>query len=177
MYNLLMTKFLFGGAGIPGVYFDEENRRHLLSIREAYADAAIEMVREGKQEQAQQLLEYADKSMLEKNFPYAMPSRMGQHNVSAFIFLLAAYMADDKKLIDKVSDRLKTDLTQEQAYFNSLKADQAGNYYYEIQGSLSAQKMLTVIDQLAKDYATSHNISGEPGTMPMLIDTNKAKAK
>jgi hypothetical protein len=40
MYKNLMNKFHFGGANIGGVYFDEENRRHLLSIRAAYGEAA-----------------------------------------------------------------------------------------------------------------------------------------
>src|SRR5690606_33833135 len=33
MFQNLNEKFLFGGAGTKGVYFDEENRRHLLNIR------------------------------------------------------------------------------------------------------------------------------------------------
>ena len=174
MYKALMKKqFVFGGANIPGVYFDEENRRHLISIREAFADAAIEMAREGKQEQARQLLERADKEMLQTNFPYAMPSRYGMHNETSFKFLVAAYLARDKKLIDKVSGALKTDLTQELAYFNSLTADQASNYP-EMQ---RAQGLLGAIDQLAKDYAASQN-TGELGSpIPMVNDSAKPKAK
>ena len=33
MYKNLMNKFEFGGADKKGVYFDEENRRHLLNLR------------------------------------------------------------------------------------------------------------------------------------------------
>jgi hypothetical protein len=37
----MMNKFTFGNANVKGVYFDEENRRHLNTIRLAYAQAAI----------------------------------------------------------------------------------------------------------------------------------------
>jgi len=160
MYKLLMNKFVFGGANIPGVYFDEENRRHLISIREAYADAAIEMVREGKREQAQQLLEHADKSMLEENFPYAMPSKFASHNQTTFKFLFAAYVAKDQNLIDKVSRRLRKELKEEMTYYNSLSPDQMGNYAYE---QMQDKQMLTVMDQFAKDFAPAQN-TGEPGS-------------
>ena len=52
MYTNLMEKFGFGGADKKGVYFDEENRRHLLNIRAVYAEAAGNMADNGKKEQA-----------------------------------------------------------------------------------------------------------------------------
>jgi hypothetical protein len=41
--DVMMNKFVFGNANVPGVYFDEENRRHLNSIRQAYASAAMSL--------------------------------------------------------------------------------------------------------------------------------------
>ena len=41
VFDKMMNKFAFGNADKPGVYFDEENRRHLNSIRMAYAQAAV----------------------------------------------------------------------------------------------------------------------------------------
>ncbi|MEJ7586079.1 MAG: hypothetical protein WKI04_00825 [Ferruginibacter sp.] len=35
----MMNKFVFGNADKAGVYFDEENRKHLNNIRLAYAQA------------------------------------------------------------------------------------------------------------------------------------------
>ncbi len=37
MYTAPTTKFKFGGGEKPNVYFDENGRRELLSIRGAYA--------------------------------------------------------------------------------------------------------------------------------------------
>lgn len=148
MYTTLMDKFVFGGADIPGVYFDEENRRHLITIRDAFADNAIALVKEGKIDEAQKVLEKADSKMLEQNFPYGMPSKYGMHNQTSFKFLLAAYLARDQKLIAKVKRSLKSDLTQEITYFNSLTPEQAGSYWYEINGSLNVQQMSGAIDML-----------------------------
>jgi hypothetical protein len=39
-----MTKFTNGHADTKGVYFDEENRRHLLGIRQAFAELARDLV-------------------------------------------------------------------------------------------------------------------------------------
>jgi len=43
----LKNKFAFGSANIPGVYFDEENRRHLIGIRQSYAEAANKLAIDG----------------------------------------------------------------------------------------------------------------------------------
>ncbi|MCR6719018.1 MAG: hypothetical protein NVV59_01745 [Chitinophagaceae bacterium] len=56
MYNNLNNKFMFGGASTKGVYFDEENRRHLLNIRSVYAEAVGNLADAGKKDQALQLL-------------------------------------------------------------------------------------------------------------------------
>jgi hypothetical protein len=45
-YETLKNKFAFGSANIPGVYFDEENRRHLIGIRQAFAEAANQLALE-----------------------------------------------------------------------------------------------------------------------------------
>ena len=85
--DVMMNKFVFGNADKPGVYFDEENRRHLNSIRLAYATAAINLADHGKIEEAKKLLEKCDKGMLEENFAYGMVSRFQQHNyISVTIF-------------------------------------------------------------------------------------------
>jgi hypothetical protein len=43
MLDKAMNKFAFGNADKKGVYFDEENRRHLNSIRTAYTALAIDL--------------------------------------------------------------------------------------------------------------------------------------
>ncbi len=132
-YDVMMKKFRFGHADKPGVYFDEENRRHLNSIRLAYAQVASDLADHGKLEKARNLLERCDKHMLPENFPYAMPSRRQNHDQIAAQFLLAAYKAQDSSLAKKVSDALRKDLEQQVTYFNSLNENQQQSLSYDNQ--------------------------------------------
>jgi hypothetical protein len=96
-YEAIKNKFAYGSVNIPGVYFDEENRRHLIGIRQTFAEAANQLALEGDTAKAKELLNLADKNMLSENFPYAMVSRQNQHNTATVQFLEAAYKAGDKK--------------------------------------------------------------------------------
>jgi hypothetical protein len=116
----MMNKFVFGGANKPGVYFDEENRRHLNSIRLAYATAAASLADHGKPEEARKLLQKCDQNMLEENFGYGMVSRFQQHNYISLQFLEAAYKAGDTTLAQKVSRGVKKDLEQQLVYYAKL---------------------------------------------------------
>ncbi len=118
--DVMMNKFVFGNANKPGVYFDEENRRHLNSIRLAYATAAGNLADHGKTEEAKKLLEKCDKNMLEENFGYGMVSRFQQHNYISVQFLEACYKAGDTALAEKVSRSLKKDLEQQVNYYAAL---------------------------------------------------------
>lgn len=118
--DVMMNKFVFGAANKPGVYFDEENRRHLNTIRMAYASAAANLADHGKKEEAKKMLEKCDRNMLEENFPYGMVSRFQQQNIVSRQFLEAAYKAGDMALADKVSKSLKKDLEQQMKYYAAL---------------------------------------------------------
>lgn len=119
-YEVLKNKFAYGSANIPGVYFDEENRRHLIGIRQAFAEVANQLAIEGQKDKAIELLNLADKNMLAENFPYGLASRQNQHNTVSTQFLEAAYRAGDKKLATKVSAALTKDLQEQMAYYAYL---------------------------------------------------------
>ena len=138
-YNVLMKKFGFGNANIPGVYFDEENRRHLNTIRKAEVDLAFDLINKNKKDSAKSVLERCDKNMLQQNFPYGMVSRGNDHNQLSLAIMQAAYLADDKPLAEKVGNSVKTDLQQQIKYYNSLTGWQADGLNYEKQ---NAQQIL-----------------------------------
>jgi len=120
-YKNMMTKFGFGNANTPGVYYDEENRRHLNTLRAAHAQLALSLVEDNKKDSARKLLEHFDQNVLESNFSYGMTSNRGnQHNRISMSFLLACYEAGDQSLAQKVSASLKKDLSQQMRYYNSL---------------------------------------------------------
>jgi hypothetical protein len=116
----MLNKFVFGNADKKGVYFDEENRRHLNSIRLAYAQAAGNLADAGKSAEAKQLLNKCDKMMLEENIPYGMVSRYQQHNQIAMQLLYAAYKAGDNELAVKINKSLRKDMEQQASYYGGL---------------------------------------------------------
>jgi len=118
--NKMLNKFVFGNADKKGVYFDEENRRHLNSIRLAYAQAAGNLADAGRKEDAKKLLNRCDKMMNEDNIGYGMVSRYQQHNQIAMQLLYAAYKAGDTQLADKISKSLRKDMEQQVSYYQSL---------------------------------------------------------
>jgi len=120
-YKNIMTKFAYGNANVPGVYFDEENRRHLNTMRAAHAQLALSLISAGKKDSAKNILEHFDKNVLESNFPYGMTSnRSNQHNKISMSFLLACYQSGDLILARKVTASIRKDLTQQLRYYKGL---------------------------------------------------------
>jgi hypothetical protein len=132
-YNVMMNKFQFGNANVPGVYFDEENRRHLNTIRMQFAQVANNLSDNGRKEDARKLLEKGDKNLLQQNFPYGMVSRRQQQNQISGQYLLAAYKSGDTVLASKISNELRKDLEQQITYFNSLDENKQGSLAYDNQ--------------------------------------------
>jgi hypothetical protein len=116
-YEVIKNKFAYGSANIPGVYFDEENRRHLMGIRQSIAETAGALINEGQPEKAKEILNLADKNILSENFPYGMVSRQNQHNTISVQMLEAAYKSGDKKLAAKIGASLGKDLQQQIAFY------------------------------------------------------------
>ena len=172
--DVMMKDFVFGNAHVPGVYFDEENRRHLNSIRQAYATAAASLAGSGKKEQAVKLLHKCDTMMLEQNFPYGMVSRGQQHNYTSMIMLQAAYRADDTKLAEKINNALKKDLEQQMAYYGVLNDNRRNNLSNE---EASAQNLLKNILAMEQQYKAIQQQNVEQGTTiqspPVNGDSNK----
>ena len=120
-YKTIMEKFTYGNANKPGVYFDEENRRHLNSLKFAHAQVAASLIQAGNKDSARKILEHYDQNVLESNCPYGMTSNMNNlHDYFSLRFLDACYRADDLKLAAKVSASLRKDLQQQMAYYISL---------------------------------------------------------
>lgn len=125
MKEKALNVFAAGNADKKGVYFDEENRRHLNTIRSAYADLAIDLAAAGKKEEARKVLQKVDKMMDEENFGYGMASRGNLHNRNSLMFLEACYMAEDTALVKKVSASVKKDLQQQIKFYNTLSGNKA----------------------------------------------------
>jgi hypothetical protein len=120
VFNNLMNKFKFGGAEDGRIYYDEENRRHLLNIRSLYAEAAGNLADKGRKGDAQKLLDKIESGLHPNSLPYAMVSRYNNHNQTSLIYLEAAYKAEKKDLADKVSAAIQKDLDQQMNYYAAM---------------------------------------------------------
>ena len=166
-YNVFMKKFGFGNADKRDVYFDEENRRHLNSIRRAEVDIAFDLINKNKKDSAKNILERADKEMLQENFPYGMTSRGNDHDQLSLAVMQAAYLADDKQLAEKVARSVKTDLQQQMKYYNSLTDWRADNLAYEKQ---NAEDLLNKLNQMQQMFNTK-NPALENGSIIRSVDS------
>jgi hypothetical protein len=148
-YDKMTTKFKFGNANIPGVYFDEENRRHLNSIRLAYAQVAGSLADKGEKDKAKKMLNQCDQMMLQENFPYGMVSRREQHNSFSLQMLIAAYKAGDTALADKITKSVKKDLDQSMNYLTTLSDSKQEGMQTEIQ---DVQRLQMGIQQIEMQF-------------------------
>jgi Protein of unknown function (DUF2723) len=183
-YKTVMEQFAYGGAGTPGVYFDEENRRHLNTIKFAHAQIAESLVAAGKKDSARKLLEHFDQNVLQSNFPYGMTSNQSNlHDYFSFRFLEVCYTSEDWALAKKVDASLKKDLEQQMRYYKSLgdiaqDEQLALNAQMQLQGKggnlsdrqgefaqdiLSTYQMLMQLTEWEKQYAKG---APPPGTLP-----------
>src|ERR1035437_1026758 len=175
----MLNKFVFGNADKHGVYYDEENRRHLNTIRMQYALAALNLADNDRKGDAKKLLERFDKMMLQKNFPYGMVSRDQRHNEISGQFLLAAYKSGDTLLANKVYASIRKDLEQEIAYFNALDEDKQGALVNDNQ---RAMQILQQLQQMEQYFTTPKPVLNPESQKPVINnlpkpnDTNKADA-
>jgi hypothetical protein len=151
MFNNLMTKFSSGGANKSGVYFDEENRRHLLSIRSVFAEAAGNLADRGRSPESIKLLNQAESLIVPQNLPYAMASRYNSHNQTGMIYLEAAYKAGYTQLADKLRTAIRKDLTDQKAYYDYLKTDK--EEFYDPREAEINEFMLQLLEMVEKNYA------------------------
>jgi hypothetical protein len=117
---LLMNRFAYGNAKTKGVYYDEENRRHLQSIRDVYVETATALVQEGRKDEAKAMLRKIHTQMPSYSLPYGMPSRGGFNNSSSLQMTEAAFMAGDTSLAKEVFTEVSKDIMQEMRYYHGL---------------------------------------------------------
>jgi Protein O-mannosyl-transferase TMEM260-like len=168
-YNVMMNKFKFGNCNIPGVYFDEENRRHLNTIRMQFAQVANDLADHNEKDSAKNLLERCDHMMLQQNFPYGLVSRYEQQDQISMQFLLASYKSGDSTLAKKVSDALRKDLEQQIAYYNILNEDQQEPLSRENQ---TVQQLLQQLNAMEQYFNAAQSVNKEINSP--VVNTPKA---
>ena len=154
MLNVFNTKFGFGNADLPGVYFDEENRRHLNIIRLADAELAFDLANKNRKDEARKVLKRSDEMLLESNFPYGLVSKGNDHNQHSLRFLQACYYAGADSLAAKVYKAIKKDLDQQTSYYAGLGGMSTGtftslfNKYYEMASGAQTNQQYEAAEEL-----------------------------
>ena len=172
MYKNMMTKYEFGGADKKGVYFDEENRRHILNLRALFAEAAGNMADAGKKDEASKLLDKVEKGIDPANLPYALVSRYNSQNQTGLLYLEACYKAGKTELAEKIRLALRKDLEQQQKYYNYIR-DSKPQYYggFERSEAPINEIMLQVLGAIEKKYAPQvQTTSPTEGNNPTIIN-------
>jgi len=115
----LLNKFVYTSK--RGVYFDEENRRHALTLRTTYAEGAGNLADLGRKDEALRILHRGDSLINKDDLPYAMIGRGNDHNVNGLFYLESCYKSGDLQLAEKVKQTLKKDLEQQKIYYDYLR--------------------------------------------------------
>ena len=152
MYGNLINKFSSGGANIFGTYFDEENRRHLLSVRSVFAEAAGNMADQGRKEEANNLLNKAESLISPQNLPYAMAGRYNSHNQTALLYLEAAYKAGNTQLAEKLKTAIRKDLNDQKAYYDYMRNEKEFFYNSVSREAEINEFMIQLFNGLEQQY-------------------------
>jgi hypothetical protein len=177
VFDKMMNKFVFGNADKPGVYFDEENRRHLNSIRLSYAEAAGNLADNNLKDQARKMLQKSDKGMLAENFSYGMVSRFQQHNYVSIQFLEACYKAGDTVLAEKVSRSVKKDLEQQVNYYSNLDENKQDFFRNDHEQAVNFLRGIQQIEGMYKNPTIQNmEIPGAINNVPAAPVDNKPES-
>lgn len=171
-YDKMMNKFAFGNAQTKGVYFDEENRRHLNSIRLAFAQVAGAMADAGKKAEAIKMLDRCDSMMNQDNFPYGLVGRYQQHDQISMQMLYSAFRAEHYKLADKLSKKLHKDLEQQDKYYQSLPDSKREAMSQEEERNANLLRSLIGMEQ---QFNTNRNNMTVPISVENKASTDTAK--
>jgi hypothetical protein len=151
MFDKIMNKFKYGGAEKNEVYFDEENRRHMVNIRNAHTMLAMNLIAAGRKDDAKKVLQRADQMIKDKNVPYGLASRYGNdHNEKSFYFAMTAFQAGDIELGKRIMESVKKDLQQQMAFYESYvgaEGTSPSEYEYQV-----AKQLVQGIDNALKEF-------------------------
>jgi len=159
IYNNLMNKFAFGGADKKGVYFDEENRRHILNIRSVYAEAAGNLADIGRKDEAIKLIDKCEKGIDPLNLPYALVSRYNNHNQTGLIYLEACYKAGKNDVAEKVRAAIRKDLDDQKKYYEYIQKSRPELFGgFERSEYPINEALFQVLDAIEKKYLPQQQI-------------------
>jgi Protein of unknown function (DUF2723) len=162
MYGNLMTKFKFGGAEKRDVYFDENGRRELMTIRHAFTELASALAAGGSKDSALAVLNYGYKMMDPSSAPYAMVSAGNSENIESLQYAYAYYLSGDNKMGDRIGAAIIKDCEQQLAYYGSLSEDAQASFQQDRQSAEGIMRQLQSLKMSFAHPAPAVNPKGNP---------------
>ena len=130
-YNNVMNRFKFGGLDKKGLYIDETIMRMCYTHRNLFAQLALALIREGKNDKALKVLRKAEKSIPEYNVPNSFVS--GSADL-ARAYALIGCKADAARILRQVWNNTKQYadyyVSQEGSRFDMCQTDVMRQLYY-----------------------------------------------
>ena len=130
-YNNVMNRFKFGGLDKKGLYIDETIMRMCYTHRNLFAQLALALIREGKNDKALKVLRKAEKSIPEYNVPNSFVS--GSADL-ARAYALIGCKADAARILRQVWNNAKQYadyyVSQEGSRFDMCQTDVMRQPYY-----------------------------------------------
>ena len=103
-YNNVMNRYKFGGLETPGLYLDETVMRMCFTHRHLFAQLALQLIQEGKNDKALKVLRKCEKVLPNYNVPYTFMS--GSADI-ARAYAMLGKKADAKRVLMQVWDNAK----------------------------------------------------------------------
>ena len=130
-YNNVMNRFKFGGLDKKGLYIDETIMRMCYTHRNLFAQLALALIREGKNDKALKVLRKAEKSIPEYNVPNSFVS--GSADL-ARAYALIGCKADAARILRQIWNNAKQYadyyVSQEGSRFDMCQTDMMRQLYY-----------------------------------------------
>ena len=128
-YNNVMNRFKWGGLDKPGLYIDETVMRMCYTHRHLFATLALQLIAEGQNAKAENVLRKSEKVLPEYNVPYTFMS--GASDL-ARAYALIGKKADASRILNKVWADAKS----------------YADYYLQLTGSRFAMSQNDILRQL-----------------------------
>lgn len=141
MYHNLMEKFRWGGMDTEDfIYLDENNMRMITNLRLQFSNLAEELIREGKEDMARDVLYKCLEVMPERNVPY---SRIMLPIVESF------YKINEDDKANEIAERLFTIFEEDLNYYMSLEPRHARGLQQDLQvGMYVVQRLESMVNTM-----------------------------
>lgn len=148
MYDNMMNRFSYGNMELPDVYLDETNKRVSYNLRNSFGRLADQLVAEGKNDKALEVLNRCEELMPESKFAY---------NYFVFGVIEGYFKAGDTakgmEMINLFADRLDEELT----YYRQFKGQDKKLINLDIRTAVQYYQQLVRMVQMNTDGGADPN--------------------